>query len=430
MAPSLWSPRSRAAAVDYRALVVLVLAGGVDGHHMLVPLDAGYGDYQRSRTSLAMVKSSLVPLSGKVSGRSFGLHPALGAWAPLYAAGRLAFVANAGPLIQPVTAAQVMAGTAPVPMFLMSHYDQALLQQGRDPLIHLSSGWAGRGVEALPRELHNPLAAMDLSLGSVVARGPSTLPAALRTGYVNWAWLDFSDPHSRGTLTLRQLAANQSTNAYQAQYLRTFQAALEADLLQSRLIPRAVTPTQDFGGSQLGDHLRQLASMLPVFVAEGFRRQVFAVNWGRFDTHDGQRGTGQYAHDTQFADLAQAVAAFDAAVHMHGLGENVTVLMLTDFGRTLRTSSGGGSEHAWGTHLFALGGAVAGGTVHGIFPDLTLGGPDDFDVDKGGRHVPTTSTDQVAASVLRWLGVPAERLNDIVPYLHHFASPTIALMRA
>jgi uncharacterized protein (DUF1501 family) len=72
---------------------------------------------------------------------------------------------------------------------------------------------------------------------------------------------------------------------------------------------------------------------------------------------------------------------------------------------------------------------VAGGTVHGQFPTLRLGGPDDGDQNKNGRMVPTTATDQVGATLMQWLGLPGNLVTEVFPNLVNFNQKTIALLR-
>ena len=80
---------------------------------------------------------------------------------------------------------------------------------------------------------------------------------------------------------------------------------------------------------------------------------------------------------------------------------NVTLFTASDFGRTL-TSNGDGSDHGWGAHHFVLGGAVQGGTIYGTFPQVTFNTSEDVGQ---GNLLPTTSVDQYAATLGRWLGV-------------------------
>ena len=173
-----------------------------------------------------------------------------------------------------------------------------------------------------------------------------------------------------------------------------------------------------------------MATVLPVLKNSGYKRQVFFVNWGSFDTHVNQRGSGESTQDTQLMQLAKALTAFDTANQAAGLNRDVTTLVMSEFGRTLRPASGGGSDHAWGNHWMAMGGAVAGGQVLGQFPSLVLGGVDDSDPNRGGRFVPTTSADQVGASVMQWLGLPSALVPDVFPSLKNFSQKSLALLSA
>jgi len=426
---------TRAANDDYRALVVLFLNGGNDGHNTLVPTDGMYGDYQRARANLALPKSSLVALAGSSIGHTFGLHPALASMAPMYAEGRLAFIANAGPLIQPATPQQVLANAVDIPPFLLSHSDQVAVQQGWT-FEDDASGWAGRALELMPWNLRNPLAAVTTTRNRQLVQGRRSgvsnyVPGGLRY----WGGADIGNPQQTAMQRLVRMSQTQYSNRYRNDYARNMQASIEDQQRFIQAASLAQEPTADFGtdngnsGMPIGSQLRSLAAILPAMRSLGYRRQVFLVMWGGLDTHTNQRGSAPDTQDTQLAHMAKALAAFDATNRANGLDENVTTLMLSDFGRTVRPGSGGGSEHAWGNHWFALGGAVNGGQVHGVFPSPVLGGPDDGDTGANGRHVPTTSTDQVGASVMQWLGLQPADFHQAFPFLANFSQKTIPLIR-
>ena len=422
---------SGAGASDYRALVVVFLEGGCDAHHMLVPTDAAYNDYQASRANLAMSRASLVNLPGTAAGHSFGLHAALAPLAPLYARNRLAFVANVGPLVVPCTARQVLDNAVPLPPFLLAHPEQVALQQGwlATP-DNDSSGWAGRALEALPSELRHARAGLTTTAQRTLVLGRRTPPSRLAQGTDHWGGGSLLDPSGPRASNLLRLASGQFANAYQADYARHLQRALDDGAALARVFNQAQPPQGDWGGDDLSRQLRNVAAAMPVFKASGLRRQTFLVTWGAFDTHAEQRGGGPGTQDTQLPPVARALAAFDNANVAAGMDDSVATLVISDFGRTLRPSSGGGSEHAWGNHVMLMGGPIVGGTVHGVFPTLTLGGPDDGDPDRGGRFVPTTSTDQVAASLMQWLGLPSAQLLDVFPNLVNFQQKTIPLLRS
>jgi uncharacterized protein (DUF1501 family) len=115
-----------------------------------------------------------------------------------------------------------------------------------------------------------------------------------------------------------------------------------------------------------------------------------------------------------------------------GHAEKVTTFSMSDFGRTLSINAGLGTDHAWGSNHFVMGGAghkssgtLNGGKMFGTFPDLTPNGSDDYS-DKG-RMIPTTSQDQINASICEWFGVEESLISTIFPNLSNFeTNPGVA----
>ena len=67
-----------------------------------------------------------------------------------------------------------------------------------------------------------------------------------------------------------------------------------------------------------------------------------------------------------------------------------------------------------------LGGAVAGGQIHGTLPDIAPGSNDDSD--DAGRIIPTLSVDQYGATLAKWMGMTESDLDVIFPNLNAFNS--------
>ena len=417
---------------DYRALVVVYLNGGNDGNNTLIPTDGAYADYQASRANLAIPKDSLVKLPGSAAGHTFAIHPSLAPLASLYNAGRLSFIANVGPLIEPATGAQVLSNAVRIPPFLMSHSDQTAIVQGWT-VSDDTSGWAGRGLEGLPGHLRHAVAAVTMDNNRTLVLGRHSAVSFMPPGGSRyWGTADLAHPETPAAQSINRMAKWQFANAYEAEYARTLGGAVSDSTLFTKAFMAASSPTADFGTDDkgnLGNNLGALASVLPVFRAQGLKRQVFLTQWGGFDTHTNQRGGDSSTQDAQLAVVAKALAAFDATNRANGVDMNVVTLVMTEFGRTLRPGSGGGSEHSWGNHWFALGGPVAGGTVHGTFPSLVLGSADDGDRGRNGRHVPSTSSDQVGATLMQWMGLPSDQLNAVFPNLVNFSAKTIPLIQ-
>jgi uncharacterized protein (DUF1501 family) len=152
-------------------------------------------------------------------------------------------------------------------------------------------------------------------------------------------------------------------------------------------------------------------------------QQIFFVDLQGFDTHNDQL-------DRQaplLAELSSSVAGFYNAMVALGQQNNVTAFTLSDFSRTLKPASGGGSDHAWGSHHFAVGGAatVKSGT-YGTFPDLTLGGASDVSTE--GRWLPGASIDQYGATLGKWLGLTPGQLAIALPNLANFPTKDLGFL--
>ena len=179
--------------------------------------------------------------------------------------------------------------------------------------------------------------------------------------------------------------------------------------------------------------MRFFAQTLPYYKASGSTRQVYFTEWGSFDTHANQRNTantsGNDDQDSQLSQLADALAAFDQAIRAAGMGNEVAVFVTSEFNRTLDPAAGNGSDHAWGSHWMVMGGQVNGAKMYGDkFPSLVLGGVDDAHNGKRGYWVPQMSSDQVAADLLLWLGLPQDKLTEVMPNLKNFAKKSVGFM--
>ena len=177
-----------------------------------------------------------------------------------------------------------------------------------------------------------------------------------------------------------------------------------------------------FPSTQLGKQLQQIAQVISVRGTLGLKRQIFFAARDGFDTHTDELST----QVTLYSEMNDAFAAFYSALQELGVEDSVTTFTHSDFARTLKPNSNGGSDHAWGSHHWIFGGAVKGGTNYGTFPDLALGGPDD-DGDEG-RWIPTTAVTQYAATLANWFGVPSSSLASVFPNLTHFTKSNLGFL--
>jgi uncharacterized protein (DUF1501 family) len=108
-------------------------------------------------------------------------------------------------------------------------------------------------------------------------------------------------------------------------------------------------------------------------------------------------------------------AFYDCTANELGVADSVTTFTLSDFGRTLQPS-GSGCDHGWGNHHLLMGGAVKGGQIHGTFPTMALNALNDSG--SRGAFIPTSSTEQFAATLAKWMGVTDTDLPTIFKNLY------------
>ena len=423
-----------AGLTGFKALVVIHLGGGNDANDMIVPMDGAYSDYTKSRPSIAVSKAALSQLSGTHLGHTMGLNTAMSPLLSSFNSGRLAFVVNAGALIKPTTAAEVLNGKAVLPPFLYSHPEQTQYLQGwmgdEDP-----SGWAGRAMEAIAGHsiLKAPLISVRTSNNTLVLGQKSRVVNADTGNSRYLGSADLTNPNNRWTQILESLTRLQSPTAVEAEYARTFRGAF-LDTRELAIASRSATePAATFKDTEIGRRLRFFAQTLPYYKASGSTRQVYFTEWGQFDTHANQRNTdntsGKEDQDTQLMQLADAMAAFDQAMMAAGMSNEVAVFVTSEFNRTLDPAAGNGSDHAWGGHWMVMGGRVNGAKMYGDkFPSLVLGGVDDAHNGKRGYWVPQFSSDQVAADLLMWMGLPENKLTEVMPNLKNFTKKNVGFM--
>jgi uncharacterized protein (DUF1501 family) len=428
---ALAAQTSQAADVSgaYKAVVCLFMHGGCDTHNWVVPTDAtGYAQYAAARGELAwpLAKLQAITTTGQAAGRSFGMPEELAPLRKWYEAGQAAVVANVGPLVRPVSKAEVLAGVG-LPSKLYSHNDQASTWQSLLP-EGAPSGWGGRMGDILMSANAYPVfTSISLNGNAVFLSGSSVTQYQMGSdGPVQVEGLSAGGVYGATSATAalqRQLAAGGS-HPLQAEYTRVLQRGIStAGMLQAALrgvavpaIPTTVLP----GGSgsttldktSLARQLRMVAQLVGAGPGLGMRRQVFMVSLGGFDTHANQM-RDQPGH---MAQVAQAVDYFMTSLAGMGLLNNVTLFTASDFGRTL-LSNGDGSDHGWGSHHFVVGGAVLGRNIHGRFPITAVGTNDDVG---SGRLLPTSAVSQMAAPLGRWLGLSATEVATALPGLGNF----------
>ena len=313
-----------AAAPTDRRFVVVILRGALDGMAAVVP----YGD-----AALAQLRPELLPPAPGQDGGLldlggfYGLHPALTGLHGLYKAGQML----------PVHA---VAG----PARTRSHFEaQDLMESGADQ--RLSSGWLNRAVLGMAGR---PTSGAPISIGvalPLLLRGPALVGS--------YAPQSFSQPQPD---LYARLAALHRADPVTGPAIR--QGLAERGFTTAQLAGTEPPSPQDRYA------FATLAGTAGRLLAAPDGPRIAAMELGGWDTHAAQA-----------ARLAGPLHQLDAGLLAlrDGLGEawaQTAILVMTEFGRTVRANGTGGTDHGTGTVAFVAGGAVAGGRVLADWPGL------------------------------------------------------------
>ncbi|MEM6885676.1 MAG: DUF1501 domain-containing protein [Verrucomicrobiota bacterium] len=414
---------------DCKTIVCILLAGGIDSFNFLVRRDSGYNDYSNSRSNLALASGTLQQLNqaGPGDGNLYGLHPSCPELADMFNGTgafssygrRLSFINNIGTLVQPITKAQYASGNFPLPKSLFSHIDQINQWQTSVPQgLSELTGWAGRMADVLHSNLNTGATSMSISLAgnNVFQIGNNTEQFSITQ---NGALL----PSASGSVEARKNVGvdgllnntynNLMQDAFATHVKNSHDAQAAFDAVYSTIDDTAIDPL--FGDSGFAQQLLAAAKTIKARELLGLRRSTIFIQRGGWD-HHGELLNTQAA---MLAEVSPAIAAYQQALEILGVSNDVISYTASDFGRTLR-SNGRGTDHAWGGNQMVWGAPIDGGKMYGTFPDLALDSNDDIGF--GGRMLPTTSVDKFYEEMSTWFGVSSADMSMVLPNIGNFST--------
>jgi uncharacterized protein (DUF1501 family) len=328
----------RAGRGDRRTLVVLFQRGAVDGLNMVIP----HGDplYYRERPTIAVPQEQVIDLDGY-----FGLHPALAPLKPLWDERRLAAIHAIGS-----------------PDSTRSHFDaQDYMETGTPGVKNTPDGWLNRYCQHAREHADTPFRA--------VAFGPE-LPRILGGSAPALA---VDDLRAFGIQPPREAVRDKLTRAFEALYASaptSMLASTAGEGFAAAQMLRSIDAAHYVPGNgaqypsgRFGQSLQQIAQL----IKSDLGLEIAFADLGGWDTHVNQGGAqGQLAN--RLTELGQGLAAF--ARDLGDKMDDVVVLTMSEFGRTVKENGDVGTDHGHATVMFALGGGVHGGKVLGRWPGL------------------------------------------------------------
>jgi len=355
---------------EHDILVVIFQRGGMDGLNTIVPFGEGAAYYDK-RPTIAIAApdgrdTSAIDLNG-----FFGLHPSLRPLKDIYDANGLSIVHGAG---------------SPDPT--RSHFDaMEYMERGIPGDKMTGTGWINRHLQSAAWENGSPFRAIGMG---------TLLPASLRGPISALAMKSITDFHLGGRS--EQLSGIQNTLS------RLYTLPTTGDMLETQASSvfsvidmlkqfSAIEYVADHGATypetEFGMGLRQIAQLIKAEVG----LEVGCVDIGGWDTHDNQGGA-QGAMSDLLSDFAQGLAAFNA-----DMGEvwmkHITVVSMSEFGRTAVENASAGTDHGRASCMFVMGAGATGG-VHARWQGLHTAA-----LDEGDLAVTTDYRDVIAEILLK-----------------------------
>ncbi|NRF38811.1 DUF1501 domain-containing protein [Pedobacter foliorum] len=330
-----------------KILVCIFQRGAMDGLMAVTPFTDEYLKNARPSLFMSAAKSSgnnpLIDLDGR-----FGLHPSMSAFEKVFREKRMGIVHGIGS-----------------PNNTRSHFDaQDYMESGTPFKKGTDSGWLNRAVGLLGHDGETALRGVSLTSSlprSFYGDNPAVAIGSLQDfniqmkGNVNGANMaakSFEDLYDKTSSGLLKETGKESFEA-----IKMLQ---KTDVKNYKPINGAIYPN-----SALGNSLKQIAQLIKMNVG----MEVAFAESGGWDTHFNQgRETGIFARNVN--DLSESIMAFWA--DMGTMQDDVTVMTMTEFGRTVKQNGTGGTDHGRASCNFILGNGVNGGLVHGIVNPMAI----------------------------------------------------------
>ena len=336
------------ASIDTKAgmkdpvLVVLQLTGANDYLNTIVPYTNPL--YWDNRPKVNIPEDQVLPINDELAFRS-DMEP----FKELYDNGKMAIIHGIGFENSP-----------------RSHFRAMDIWHTCEPDAIGIDGWLGKVIRDLDPAGENVLKGVSFGQGlprAMAVRGvPVTSVNHLATYGVLSSVPGISSEQERAQMldSFARMYAPAIGTRLTMDYLgQTGRDALKgADII--RAAPETYSSTVEYANDAIARSLRDVAQ---VHLA-GLGTQVFYTSHGPFDTHFDQSGS----HAKLWIDVSAAVNDFFTDLQEHDAGENVVMMVFSEFGRRVR-DNGTGTDHGAAGVAFAIGDRVKGG-MYGQYPSL------------------------------------------------------------
>ena len=322
-------------------VVVLQLSGANDYLNSIIPYTNPL--YKDNRPRVGVPEDEVLPINDELA-----FHPNMGTLKNFYDEGKLAIIHGIGYENSP-----------------RSHFRSMDIWHTCEPDIVGTEGWVGRVIRDLDPKGENVLKGVNFGMGLPRAMAVQGVPVT-----------SVSDLESYGVLSGVPSIAEQEKTQVLERFARMYAPAIGtgqvmdylsqtgqdvlkgADILKTA--PQKYASTVEYPDTPIGKNLRNVAQ---TYLAD-LGTQMFYTAHGSFDTHYSQIP----AFNKLWIDTSAAIESFFADLREHNAGDNLIMMLFTEFGRRVR-DNGSGTDHGAGGAAFVIGNRVKGG-MYSEYPSL------------------------------------------------------------
>ena len=323
-------------------LVILQLTGANDYLNTIVPYTNGH--YRDARPRMNIPEDQVLPIDGEL-----GFNPNMAPLKKIYDEGNMAIIHGIGFDNSP-----------------RSHFRAMDIWHTCEPEIVGTEGWVGKVARDLDPAGENPLKVVNFGQGlprALALRGvPVTSVSNLESFGVMSGVPGVSADSERDQLLerfARMYAPAVGTGAVMDYLGQTGRDALKgADIL--KVAPEKYHSTVEYAETPIAKYLRDVAR---VYLAD-LGTQVFYTSHGPFDTHFNQMPM----HSRLWTEMSSAITDFFDDLKEHDAGDNLIMMLFTEFGRRVK-DNGTGTDHGAAGGAFVIGNQVKGG-MYSTYPSI------------------------------------------------------------
>ena len=323
-------------------VVVLQLTGANDILNTIIPYNTG--EYWDNRPKVNIPQDKVLPIDDQLA-----FNPNMAPLKKMYDDGKMAIIHGIGFENSP-----------------RSHFRAMDIWHTCEPDIVGTEGWFAKVTRDLDPTGENVLKTINFGQGLPRALALRGVPITSVSNLENYGVLStvpgISAEQDRTQILdrfARMYAPAIGTGATMDYLGQTGRDALKgADIL--KVAPEKYSSTVEYAETPIAKYLRDVAR---VHLAD-LGTQVFYTSHGPFDTHFNQPPM----HQKLWTDVSNAVSDFFDDLKEHDAGDNLIMIMFTEFGRRVR-DNGTGTDHGAAGGAFVIGNNVKGG-MYGTYPSL------------------------------------------------------------